>query len=91
MSMPQVDLGTRSRLAVMLAGLEEKRREFMLRGNSGKSNRKEQAKRPGSIEQVRFNASDLELRCKPSCSQAQVLYLNFLQPFTNPRRSSDSE
>jgi hypothetical protein len=39
MSMPQMDPATRSRLAVMLAELEEKRREFMLRG-PGRSSRK---------------------------------------------------
>lgn len=43
MSMPQIDPATRSRLAAMLAELEEKRREFMLRGNPGKSGRREQA------------------------------------------------
>jgi hypothetical protein len=49
MSMPQIDHTTRSHLAGMLAELEEKRREFLLRGNvnSGRRSRKGNAKAQG--------------------------------------------
>jgi hypothetical protein len=49
MSMPQIDPTTRSHLAGMLAELEEKRREFLLRGNvnSGRKSRKGNAKAQG--------------------------------------------
>jgi hypothetical protein len=41
MSMPQIDQGTRAHLASVLAELEEKRREFLLKGSgSGSSSRK---------------------------------------------------
>jgi transcriptional regulator of acetoin/glycerol metabolism len=50
MSMPQIDNTTRSHLASVLAELEEKRREFLLRGNhssSGKKARKGNARAQG--------------------------------------------
>jgi len=47
MSMPQIDPSTRSHLAAMLAELEEKRREFLLRGNARKDSRKGNASARG--------------------------------------------
>ena len=47
MSMPQIDPATRSRLAAMLAELEEKRRESVLRGDPGKTPRKAHASARG--------------------------------------------